>query len=169
MHYLCGSPAPKIKEFYLRRLTRLEPPYVLAIVAVFFGLAAFSTNHGFPHLFASLLYSHNLIYGQPNPFFGLAWSLEIEIQFYCLIPNFDNDLHSSTGKSAFTASNFDVRGCVSFDCAPEPRQSEHSWMDTVFCSWPALVRSVHGWLAAASALGLRCSLDHSLASCIFAQ
>jgi peptidoglycan/LPS O-acetylase OafA/YrhL len=86
MHDLCGSPAPKLKEFYLRRLTRLEPPYVLAIVAVFFGLAAFSTNRGFPHLVASLLYSHNLIYGEPNPFFGLAWSLEIEIQFYCLIP-----------------------------------------------------------------------------------
>jgi peptidoglycan/LPS O-acetylase OafA/YrhL len=85
-HYLCGLPAPKLKEFYWRRLTRLEPPYLLAIIAVFVGLATFSSARGFLHLLASLIYSHNLIYGAPNPFYGLAWSLEIEFQFYFLIP-----------------------------------------------------------------------------------
>ncbi len=85
-HYLRGAPPPRLREYYLRRLTRLEPPYIAAIVAVFLGLAAFSSNRGIRHLLASLAYSHNLIYGFPNPFFGLAWSLEIEVQFYCLIP-----------------------------------------------------------------------------------
>jgi len=85
-HYLCGAPPPRLKEYYLRRLTRLEPPYIAAILLVFLGLAAFSSNRGIPHLLASLAYSHSLIYGFPNPFFGLAWSLEIEVQFYCLIP-----------------------------------------------------------------------------------
>lgn len=85
-HYLCGAPAPKLKEYYWRRVTRLEPPYLLAIVAVFLGLATLSSGRGLPHLFASLFYLHNFIYGAPNPFFGLAWSLEIEVQFYCLIP-----------------------------------------------------------------------------------
>jgi peptidoglycan/LPS O-acetylase OafA/YrhL len=85
-HYICGAPAPKLKEYYWRRVTRLEPPYLLAIIAVFMGLAAFSSDRGLPHLLASLIYSHNLIYGSPNPFFGLAWSLEVEIQFYLLIP-----------------------------------------------------------------------------------
>ena len=85
-HYLRGAPAPKLKEYYLRRLTRLEPPYVVALVAVFLGLAVFTTNRGIFHLFASLTYLHNMLYGAPNPFFGLAWSLEIEVQFYCLIP-----------------------------------------------------------------------------------
>jgi len=87
-HYLCGLPVQTKREYYLRRLTRLEPPYLLAIVAVFLGLAAFSSDRGLPHLLASLVYLHNFIYGAPNPFFGLAWSLEIEVQFYCLIPAF---------------------------------------------------------------------------------
>ena len=85
-HYVRGAPAPKLKKYYIRRLTRLEPPYLAALLAVFLGLAAFSTNRGILHLLASATYLHNIIYGAPNPFFGLAWSLEIEVQFYCLIP-----------------------------------------------------------------------------------
>ena len=85
-HYLCGAPAPKLKAYYLRRLTRLEPPYIAALLVVFFGLAAVSGNRGIAHLLASLAYSHSLIYGYPNPFLGLTWSLEIEVQFYLLIP-----------------------------------------------------------------------------------
>src|SRR5690349_11306910 len=49
-HYLSGAPAPKLKEYYLRRLTRLEPPYIAALLAVFVGLAAFSSNRGLAHL-----------------------------------------------------------------------------------------------------------------------
>jgi peptidoglycan/LPS O-acetylase OafA/YrhL len=86
MHYICGTPAPKLKQYFWRRVTRLEPPYLIAILTVFFGLMAFSSSRGIGHLLASLVYSHNLLYGAPNPFYGLAWSLEIEIQFYCLIP-----------------------------------------------------------------------------------
>jgi peptidoglycan/LPS O-acetylase OafA/YrhL len=86
MHHIRGFPAPQLKAFYLRRVTRLEPPYIIAIVGVFAALAVFANSRGISHLIASLLYSHNLIYGAPNPFFGLAWSLEIEVQFYCLIP-----------------------------------------------------------------------------------
>jgi len=85
-HYIHNTPAPKLKEYFLRRFTRLEPPYLVALFAVFFGLAAFTSSRGVSHLLASVLYSHNLIYGSPNPFYGLAWSLEIEIQFYCLLP-----------------------------------------------------------------------------------
>lgn len=85
-HYLHGSTIPKLKDFYWRRVTRLEPPYLLALVAVFAGLVTFSSGRGLRHLLASAAYSHNLIYGTPNPFYGLAWSLEIEVQFYCLIP-----------------------------------------------------------------------------------
>jgi peptidoglycan/LPS O-acetylase OafA/YrhL len=86
MHYLQKAKAPKLKDYFLRRLTRLEPPYLIAILAVFFGLLAFTGRDESAHLLASLGYSHNLIYGAPNPFFGLAWSLEIEVQFYCLVP-----------------------------------------------------------------------------------
>jgi peptidoglycan/LPS O-acetylase OafA/YrhL len=85
-YYLRGTPKPNIKEYFLRRITRLEPPYAIALISVYLALAAFTKGRGSAHLFASLFYSHNLIFGAPNPSFGLAWSLEIEIQFYCLLP-----------------------------------------------------------------------------------
>ena len=40
----------------------------------------------YSHLAASLAYMHNLIYGAPSTVLGVAWSLEIEIQFYLLVP-----------------------------------------------------------------------------------
>jgi peptidoglycan/LPS O-acetylase OafA/YrhL len=39
-----------------------------------------------PHLLASLGYSHNLIYGEHSKINVVTWSLEIEIQFYVLVP-----------------------------------------------------------------------------------
>jgi len=40
-----------------------------------------------PHLLASFFYLHNMIFGAfPGAVNGVAWSLEIEIQFYVLVP-----------------------------------------------------------------------------------
>jgi peptidoglycan/LPS O-acetylase OafA/YrhL len=38
------------------------------------------------HLLASLFYLHNLVYSSPSAVLGVAWSLEIEVQFYLLVP-----------------------------------------------------------------------------------
>jgi peptidoglycan/LPS O-acetylase OafA/YrhL len=37
-------------------------------------------------LLSTLLYLHNVVYGAPSTALGVAWSLEIEIQFYVLVP-----------------------------------------------------------------------------------
>lgn len=88
-HYLQAAPAVKLKGYYLRRLTRLEPPYVLCLLLCF-GLFVLigkgSPQHLFPHLAAGLLYSHNLVYGTSNILNLVTWSLEVEIQFYLLVP-----------------------------------------------------------------------------------
>jgi peptidoglycan/LPS O-acetylase OafA/YrhL len=40
-----------------------------------------------PHLLASFVYMHNLIFGGfPGAVNGVAWSLEVEVQFYVLVP-----------------------------------------------------------------------------------
>ncbi len=88
--YLLGTPKVNLKSYFLRRLTRLEPPYFLALFA---GVAAQgivahrSLSDMAPHLLAHSLYLQNLIFGafvgSVNP---VAWSLEIEIQFYILVP-----------------------------------------------------------------------------------
>ncbi len=78
-----------VKKYFLRRITRLEPPYILCLL-LFFVLkiiwAKGSAASLFPNLLASLFYTHNIIYGVPSAIDFVAWSLEIEIQFYILAP-----------------------------------------------------------------------------------
>ena len=88
-HHLNGAPAVSLRKYYLRRLTRLEPPY---FVSIFLMLALGALAHKgtasavYSHLAASLFYLHNLIYAAPSTVLGVAWSLEIEVQFYLLVP-----------------------------------------------------------------------------------
>jgi peptidoglycan/LPS O-acetylase OafA/YrhL len=92
--YRDGTPRPSIRRFYLRRLVRLEPPYVISCLVYFLAIVSPFRHHDpagyfhafFPHLLASLVYLHSWIYGQGNWINGVAWSLEVEVQFYLLVP-----------------------------------------------------------------------------------
>jgi peptidoglycan/LPS O-acetylase OafA/YrhL len=88
--YLANAPKVKLKQYFLRRLTRLEPPYFLSLfawAAMQDIVAHRSLADMAPHLAASAVYMHNLIFGAfPGAVNGVAWSLEVEIQFYCLVP-----------------------------------------------------------------------------------
>jgi peptidoglycan/LPS O-acetylase OafA/YrhL len=84
-----GGGAPvSLRSYYLRRLTRIEPPYVINMLACF--ALIWATNPGravfVPHLAASLLYLHGPLYGEGSWINGVAWSLEVEVQFYVLMP-----------------------------------------------------------------------------------
>src|SRR5215475_2041606 len=80
--------APNLKSYYLRRVTRIEPPYLLSLIVIFlihwkqWGIGP----ELIPNLIASFFYSHGLVYGRESAINGVAWSLEIEIQFYLLTP-----------------------------------------------------------------------------------
>lgn len=88
-HHLRGGPRVGLKAYFLRRLTRLEPPYALVMIGCFLLLVV---AHGgrpaalLPHLLASLGYVHGLVYGRDSVINNVAWSLEVEIQFYLLVP-----------------------------------------------------------------------------------
>lgn len=79
-----------LKSYYLRRLTRLEPPYILVLILL--TLLNLVTRHNtmselFPHFLASLFYCHNIFFPGTLPLInGITWSLEIEVQFYILAP-----------------------------------------------------------------------------------
>lgn len=79
-----------MRTYFLRRLIRIEPPYF--IVLIVFYLAHVFLFHdpgvGVGNLLASLLYSHGFIYNDFSKVNPVAWSLEIEIQFYLLLPFF---------------------------------------------------------------------------------
>jgi peptidoglycan/LPS O-acetylase OafA/YrhL len=92
---LAGARPIRLKAFYLRRLTRLEPPYFL-LLTLYFLLG--STTHLWklwsdyhdsllPRFGAGLIYAHRFLFGgEPNPILPPTWSLEIEVQFYLLVP-----------------------------------------------------------------------------------
>lgn len=87
-HRLAGRPPVKLRAYFLRRLTRLEPPYIIAMLGLAAALSAAGAAHAplLPHLLASLGYVHNIVYGVPSTINVVAWSLEIEVQFYILAP-----------------------------------------------------------------------------------
>ncbi len=88
-HILNGRSPVRLGSYFLRRVTRLEPPYILAIL-LRFPLLAFVMHRPFReilhHGLATLLYTHSILYGQMSTVNPPAWSLEVEIQFYLLAP-----------------------------------------------------------------------------------
>jgi peptidoglycan/LPS O-acetylase OafA/YrhL len=86
-HYLAGERGVNLPSYYLRRLTRLEPPYFIFVTLIFVLRAWHGDFAEFlPHYISTLTYSHNLVYGEKSTIAEVAWSLEIEIQFYLLAP-----------------------------------------------------------------------------------
>jgi len=87
-HHLAAGKPVKLASYFKRRLTRLEPPY---IVAMAIRCLIFVFRDGLSlglllHLSASLLYLHNFIYDTASTINPPAWSLEVEVQFYLLAP-----------------------------------------------------------------------------------
>jgi len=87
-----GKPI-NLKTYFIRRLTRLEPPYIIALTLLFFGYTVLFKimpfDIGLKSYLSSLIYSHNIIYSGIHPYPLInpnLWSLEIEIQFYILAP-----------------------------------------------------------------------------------
>jgi len=87
-HLKEGKHVP-LKKYFFRRLTRLEPPYVIVMCLC---LALHIAKGGMPigelmgHFWASLFYVHGWVYHAGSTLDPVAWSLEIEVQFYICAP-----------------------------------------------------------------------------------
>jgi peptidoglycan/LPS O-acetylase OafA/YrhL len=87
--HLRGGRVVQLRSYFLRRLTRLEPPYILALLIRTLLLCAVGTrqiHYLLVHLLASVFYVHNISYGVASTIEAVSWTLEIEVQFYCLAP-----------------------------------------------------------------------------------
>jgi peptidoglycan/LPS O-acetylase OafA/YrhL len=88
--YLAAGRPVRLGAYFLRRLTRLEPPYILNLL-LFFALKVFIAGQAtagglLPNLLASMVYLHNQIFASPSLVNTVAWSLEVEVQFYVMAP-----------------------------------------------------------------------------------
>ena len=90
-YYRSRNNPVKLKTYYLRRITRLEPPYFLVMTLLFlltiYLKKTIPPQEGLMSYCSSLIYCHNFFYPGKMPKLNVvAWSLEIEIQFYILAP-----------------------------------------------------------------------------------
>lgn len=91
MHFK-HAEAVNIKNYLLRRLTRLEPPYIIVITVLLFAsifiVKKIEPSNAITSYCSSLFYIHNFVYGKGTlPLLNyVTWSLEIEVQFYLLAP-----------------------------------------------------------------------------------
>jgi peptidoglycan/LPS O-acetylase OafA/YrhL len=100
-YYLAEGRKVSLRSYYVRRVTRLEPPYIIHLVflVIFCWLVlrhqpahdeVLGDDHWFKalmsHIIPSVFYSHALVFGEkPYPNIVL-WSLESEVQFYLFAP-----------------------------------------------------------------------------------
>jgi peptidoglycan/LPS O-acetylase OafA/YrhL len=87
---LGGGRPVSLRAYVLRRVTRIEPPYLVALLLAA-ALAATTDAWGpstgvAERLSAGAWYGHTLLYGVPNLLNPPFWTLEIEVQFYVLMP-----------------------------------------------------------------------------------
>ncbi|MDZ4849282.1 MAG: acyltransferase [Pirellulaceae bacterium] len=85
-------PCVSLPSYFMRRITRLEPPYIIVMTVMLFatvyGAKTLTLHQGIASYLASITYTHNFLYGREVlPLLnGVAWSLEIEVQFYIFAP-----------------------------------------------------------------------------------
>ena len=87
---LSGGKPISLRSYFARRLSRLEPPYIINLTLLL-GLMVAANGFGvlgdrLPHYLASIFYVHNVGYGTWSEINFVAWSLEVEAQFYILAP-----------------------------------------------------------------------------------
>jgi peptidoglycan/LPS O-acetylase OafA/YrhL len=84
-----SASSPRLGSYFLRRITRLEPPYVFNILfCAAWALASSgeTLREVLASAAASLVYMHSLLMPEAKMLNSVAWSLEIEARFYVIAP-----------------------------------------------------------------------------------
>jgi peptidoglycan/LPS O-acetylase OafA/YrhL len=87
-HRLGGRPV-QLGAYFKRRITRLELPYALSLLIDTVAIVAafhIALRKLLPHLLISMLYLHRPVYARDSDINFITWTLEVEVQFYILMP-----------------------------------------------------------------------------------
>lgn len=79
----------RYKEYLVKRLRRIEPPYLfwMSVFALILWLkSTYPQDQLFTHYLATITYTHQAFFQDYSWINPVAWSLEVEIQFYLLAP-----------------------------------------------------------------------------------
>jgi peptidoglycan/LPS O-acetylase OafA/YrhL len=90
-YYVLEEKRVDLKKYFIRRLTRLEPPYIITLIIFLFAHLITSSESFYALMksfFASIFYLHGAIFNAPSKINPVAWSLEVEVQFYIIMPFF---------------------------------------------------------------------------------
>ncbi len=88
-HYIFKDKEVNLKKYFIRRFTRLQPTYF--IVLFILGITYWIYNkYSLPTLIESFslsnIYLHNIVFKTGSLINYVAWSLEVEFQFYLILP-----------------------------------------------------------------------------------
>jgi peptidoglycan/LPS O-acetylase OafA/YrhL len=88
-YYLFDKPKKTYKSYLWKRVTRIEPPFLIwmtIFTLILFLQGKYGVSELIQRYFSSITYTHNIIYGEYSVINPVAWSLEVEVQFYLIAP-----------------------------------------------------------------------------------
>lgn len=86
LHVNRAAAAPDVREYYLRRLRRIEPPWLICFAASWLALNPWDQRWLGEHVLPTVLYLHGVLLDGASPITPHSWSLEVEVRWYLVMP-----------------------------------------------------------------------------------